>query len=207
MSDDNVCFEVRRDALAETRVVTDPPATPGAGGALLRVDAFALTANNVTYGVAGDAIGYWQFFPAQDGTAGGWGRIPVWGFGDVVASEVDGLAAGDRVYGYFPMAGYLHVRPEHVGAHGFTDASTHRAELPPVYNHYTRTSTDPAYRPELETMQMLFRPLFTTSFFLDDFLDDNDFFGARTVVLSSRTLVLYSLPSLESWAVAWIEKL
>ena len=49
----------------------------------LRVERFGLTANNVTYGAFGDQLGYWQFFAAPEG----WGRIPVWGFGEVVASR------------------------------------------------------------------------------------------------------------------------
>ncbi len=197
MSDHNDVLEVRRDRLEETRVVTEPVPEPGPGEALLRVDAFAFTANNVTYGVAGDMVGYWQFFPAVGGREGGWGRIPVWGFADVVSSTVDGMAPGDRFYGYFPMAGYLLVKPERVTDHGFHDGAKHRAELPPVYNSYTRTSTDPAYRSDQEAMQMLFRPLFTTSFFLDDFLADNDFFGAKTVVLSSAS-------SKTSFGLAWL---
>src|SRR5690606_16361134 len=121
----------------------------------------ALTANNITYGVAGDSIGYWQFFPAQGGADGGWGRIPVWGFGDVVRSAAEGVAAGERFYGYFPMASHLVVKPERITGHGFRDGAAHRAALPPVYNNYTLTRTDAAYRPDQEAMQMLFRPLFT----------------------------------------------
>ena len=34
------------------------------GEVLLQVEKFSFTANNVTYGVAGDSIGYWNFFPA-----------------------------------------------------------------------------------------------------------------------------------------------
>ena len=197
MSEQNQVLEVRRDRLDETRIVTEPLPELGAGDALLRVDAFALTANNVTYAVAGDSIGYWKFFPARGGAESGWGRIPVWGFGDVVRSTVDGLAEGDRFYGYFPMASHLLVKPQRITNRGFADGGAHRAELPPVYNNYTRTSTDPGYRAEQETMQMLFRPLFTTSFFLDDFLDDNDFFGARSVILSSAS-------SKTSFGLAWL---
>lgn len=197
MSDQNQAFEVRRDRLGETRIVTEPLPELEEGEALLRVDAFALTANNITYGVAGDSIGYWQFFPAQGGAEGGWGRIPVWGFGDVVRSTVDGLAHGERFYGYFPMASHLAVKPQRITEHGFSDGTPHRSPLPPVYNNYTRTRTDPAYRPEHEAMQMLFRPLFTTSFFLDDFLDENEFFGTKTVVLSSAS-------SKTAFGLAWI---
>ena len=96
-------FEVRRDRLDETRLVSEPLREAAPGEALIRVDAFALTANNITYGVAGDSIGYWQFFPASsDGDS--WGRIPVWGFGDVIESRADGISEGQRFYGYFPMA-------------------------------------------------------------------------------------------------------
>src|SRR5690242_13818907 len=66
------------------------------GRVLLAIDAFALTANNVTYAVFGDAMRYWQFFPAHDE----WGRIPVWGFADVVRSAHDDVPVGERVYGY-----------------------------------------------------------------------------------------------------------
>lgn len=192
-ADENPVFEVERERLAQTRVVAEPVTDPAPGEVLLKIDAFALTANNITYGVAGDAIGYWQFFPADDG----WGRIPVWGFGDVVASTVDGMAVGDRFYGYFPMARYLTVKAERVSEHGFSDGAAHRAALPPLYNHYTRTRTDPAYRADQEAMQMLFRPLFYTSFFLDDFLAENDFFGAGTVVLSSAS-------SKTAFGLAWM---
>jgi len=99
-------FEVRRDQLAETRIVSEavPPAEPGE--ALLRIDAFALTANNITYGVTGDMIGYWQFFPAADE---GWGRIPVWGFADVLSSELVDVA--DLLRNDFPQA---LLRPTHL---------------------------------------------------------------------------------------------
>jgi len=199
MTQQTQAFEVRRDRLGDTRIVTDTLPEPAAGEAMVKVDAFAFTANNITYAVAGDTIGYWRFFPAQGDTDEGWGRIPVWGFGDVVQSNADGVMEGERFYGYFPMAGHLLVKPQRVSGQGFSDGAAHRAELPPVYNHYTRTATDPAYRADQEAIQMLFRPLFTTSFFLDDFLDDNDFFGAATVLLTSAS-------SKTAFGLAWLLK-
>ena len=71
--------------LAELRVA--PAAELAEGEALLAVERFSVTANNVTYGAMGDAFGYWQFFPAPDG----FGRIPVWGFATVVASKAEGI--------------------------------------------------------------------------------------------------------------------
>lgn len=152
------------------------------GGVLLKVDTFALTANNITYGVAGDML-YWQFFPAREGM----GRIPVWGFGDVLASTVPEIAVGERVYGYFPMSTHLLIQPGEITPRGFVDASAHRAALPPVYNQFTRVAADPTYDASAEAAQASFRPLFTTSFLIDGFLADNDFFGAKTVVLTSAS--------------------
>jgi Protein of unknown function (DUF2855) len=62
-----------------------------------------------------------------------------------------------------------------------------RQGLPAVYNQYTRCSTDPAYEERLEAEQMLLKPLFITSFLIDDFLADKDFFGARSIILSSAS--------------------
>ncbi|ANZ34811.1 hypothetical protein BBK82_00685 [Lentzea guizhouensis] len=159
----------------------DVPAVSG-GEALLRVDRVGLTANNVTYGVFGDAIGYWNFFPATAPR----GIVPVWGFADVVESAVDGLPTGTRVYGYLPMSSHVVVRPS-LDAGGFVDVSEHRTGLPSAYNRYFTTTGDPAYVAEHEDLQMLYRPLFYTSFLLADQLADNDHHGARSVVISSAS--------------------
>lgn len=174
---------VRRDALTETKLDDPPRPALAAGEARLRVDRFALTANNITYAVFGAAMGYWNFFPAPEG----WGRVPVWGFADVVESTLDELPEGTRVYGYLPMSHELVVVPTRVDARRFVDASPHRAAMAAAYNEYTRTVADPAYDAAHEDAQMLLRPLFTTGFLLDDFLDANDRFGASTVVLSSAS--------------------
>lgn len=153
------------------------------GAVLLAVDKFALTANNITYAVAGDSIGYWQFFPAPDG----WGRIPVWGFADVLASSVDGIGPGERVYGYLPMSTHLMVEPVALKPASFNDGAAHRLSLPPVYNQYLRVAADPGYSADREDEQMLYRPLYMTSWLLDDFLDLNGFFGADAVILTSAS--------------------
>jgi hypothetical protein len=174
-----VLIEVRRDDLRTTRRIDDVP-TAGPGQLLLRVGRFALTSNNVTYAAFGDAMRYWDFFPAA---GEGWGRVPVWGFADVEASNVDGIAAGERVYGYFPMGSHLVVTPERVSSGGFVDASDHRAALPPVYNQYSRVPSGG----ERERETCILRPLFTTSFLLDDGLDDDDMFGASSVIIGSAS--------------------
>ena len=176
-------FLVNRADLAKCSL--EPAAVPDIdpGEALLRVDRFALTANNITYGVAGDALGYWQFFPAE----GDWGRIPVWGIGTVSASRAEGVAAGSRYYGYFPMSGHLVVTPGKVGPGGFADHAAHRQSLPPVYNQYALMTAALGFPPRHDNHQMVYRPLFTTSFVLDDYFADNGCFGAEQVVVASAS--------------------
>jgi len=164
---------------------------PGPGQALLRVDLFGFSANNITYATFGDAMGYWAFFPARDG----YGRVPVWGFADVVASAVPGVEPGSRYFGYFPPSTHLMVTPGDVTDSGFVDASPHRSALPAVYNQYVDTANDPSYDPAHEAIAALLRPLFLTAFLLDDFLDDNDHFGSESVVVtsaSSKTAFLFA---------------
>ena len=174
-------FEVRRDDLRTTRVIDgEPPAERvGDGQVQLRVDRFGLSANNVTYGAFGDAMSYWSFFPAGEP---GWGRVPVWGFGDVVASGVEGIEPGERFYGYFPMSSHHTLRPRVTGA-GFVDDAAHRRELPPVYNDYLRTPPDAEHLDET----LLLRPLFATAFLIAAFLRDAGHAGTGAVVLASAS--------------------
>lgn len=176
-------LEVDRSALDRVRVQEDPPLEPADGHALVQVDAFALSANNITYAVFGDAMKYWDFFPAADP----WGRIPVWGFGSVVASSSPDLAVGERLYGYYPMASHLLVTPGRADKRGVADTAPHRAALASAYNRYVRCATDPVYRQDREDHQMLLYPLYFTSFLVDDFLADNEDFGAEQIVISSAS--------------------
>ena len=179
-------FEVKRGDLRESRLVESAkPAGDAlqAGQVLLRIEHFALTANNITYATFGDVMQYWNFFPAQSG----WGRVPVWGFAVVEASYHEQVLVGERVYGYFPMSSHLLVQADRISPAGFIDASAHRQPMAAIYNQYTRCASDPGYDAAHEAEQMLLRPLFMTSFLIDDFLADNQFFGARRVVLSSAS--------------------
>lgn len=154
------------------------------GEVVLQLERFALTTNNITYAAFGEAMNYWDFFPAAEA---GWGHMPVWGFADVVTSDIGGIEPGERFYGYFPIASHVRMRPERVSPRGFYDGAAHRRELVSAYNQYTRCSADEAYRADLADYQMLLRPLFITSFMLADFLRDNAFFGATRLVVSSAS--------------------
>lgn len=177
-------FVVDRANLRDGRWVEDAAPALEDGTARMRIGPFALTSNNITYAALGESMGYWRFFPTGDPATG---CIPVWGFASVTETSCAGVAVGDRFYGYYPIADDVVLRPEHLDGSGFVDGAQHRRPLPPIYNRYVACDRDPGYRVELEAQQALLRPLFSTSFLLDDFLCDNRYFGANTVILSSAS--------------------
>ena len=162
----------------------DDAAVPevGDGQVLFRVDRFAFTANNISYALAGDMLGYWRFFPAPEG----WGRLPTMGFGDVIASKHPDVAVGTRCFGFYPMSRYLLIEPSAAGPGGIMDGAAHREGLAPAYNQYSPTGSDALYQPEHEDALMLMRGLFMTSFLADDFLADKGF-GEQAVLISSAS--------------------
>lgn len=179
-------FIVKRDDFSQSKFVDAKPVAEielKPGELTLEVEKFAFTANNITYAVAGDMLSYWDFFPAEDG----WGRVPVWGIAKVTASAHDEVSVGERYYGYFPMSDYLVVQAQRVNKTGFIDGSEHRSHLAPTYNQYQLMTEDNGFVPEQDDHQIVLRPLFMTGFVIADFLFDNDFYGAQTVVLSSAS--------------------
>jgi hypothetical protein len=168
-----------------TAAISEGPSRPlQEGEARLRVDRFALTANNITYAAFGEAMRYWDFFPGSSSE----GHLPVWGFAEVEECRATGgLEIGERIYGYFPAGDELIVEPGRIDAGSFVDTSPHRADLPPAYNRYTRCASDPGYRADLEAVQMVLQPLFITSFLIDLHLRDTGFLGARRVSLTSAS--------------------
>jgi hypothetical protein len=179
-------FIVARNDLQQCKTIATrlPDAAQLPDGALLiRIDRFAFTANNITYAVLGDQLKYWQLFPAPES----FGNIPVWGFGDVIASRHPGISEGESLFGYFPMATHLVIEAADVSKRGLRDAAAHRQGVAPVYNLYARVSGDAAYAGRQGDYQALLRPLFMLSFLVDDFLAENEFYGARSVMLSSAS--------------------
>lgn len=168
-----------RDVIIKTREL----APLEDGQVLVAIDKFGLTANNVSYAVSGDFIGYWKYYPAEDK----WGKVPVWGFANVVESNHPDVPVGERLWGFFPMADYAVLQPGKVSKRNIHDASAHRADLPALYNQYARASQDEDYLKALETERCLLFPLFTTSYVLYDYLIDNDFFGAKQVLIGSAS--------------------
>ena len=132
----------------------------------------------------GEAMNYWDFFPVDEN---GWAHMPVWGFADVVDSKAEGVPEGTRIFGYLPPASHLVVQPDRADPLDFVDTTPHRANLPAAYNRYIRVTGLSFYEKENEDQQMLLWPLYFTSFLIDDFLDDEGMFSAKTAVLSSAS--------------------
>jgi len=108
--------------------------------------------------------GYWRFFPAD---VEGFGVVPVWGFARVTESRSDALAKGTRLYGFWPMASHVTLRPEAAGKGAVRDRAAHRSDLPPVYNRYLVVGEMPDCD---SAKQAVFYPLLATSYLLFDFL-------------------------------------
>ena len=142
-------FIVGRTDLRQTRWQDTPAAPLAAGTVRAHIDRFALTSNNITYGAFGEGMNYWSFFPTGEA---GTGCIPVWGFATVTESRCESVAAGERFYGYYPIADEVVLHPVHVDANRFLDGAPHRRELHSVYNQYLRCSSDPLYSPANEAV-------------------------------------------------------
>jgi hypothetical protein len=177
-------FLVRRDDLRVWQATDgeERAAEAAAGAVQFRVERFGVTANNLTYGVFGDALGYWRFYPAADG----WGRIPVWGFGEATASGVEGVRPGDRFYGFWPMSTYVTVQGV-ADDTGFVASTAERAELPMTYNRYARAVPEAGFAPEHDDAAALMLPLFRTGWLIGSQLAAMAWHGARVVVLTSAS--------------------
>ena len=185
----NQTLLVNQNDFRDTALVDAPTGELADGCIRVDIGPFALTANNVTYMVTGDMIGYWKFFdPDAYGIhKDGHGRMPVWGYGMVVASNCDGIEIGERVYGFFPIANQIDMKPVKMSSMGFQDGMDHRTELHSIYNSYTLIAKDPAFHEAFEQVQPILRPLFTTSFLIDDMFAEADFYGAEQIVILSAS--------------------
>ena len=187
MTKTTVQLLVKKDELTRTEIRRLPTPVLAADQVRVRVDRFALTSNNITYAAFGNAMNYWGFYPTGED---GWGIIPVWGFGTVTESTHADVPVGERFYGYYPMASDVVLSPARANPRGFADSVPHRASLHAVYNQYTNCASNPFYDKGVantEDIQSLLRPLFITSWLIDDFFADNQFFGASAAVLSSAS--------------------
>ncbi len=190
-------LEVRRDDHGQVRVADEPDGELAVGSVRLRIDRFAITANNVSYAVYGDRIGYWNFFP----TDGPWGRVPAMGWAEIVESKHADVAVGGRYFGWYPMADSVDIEVA-PSDDGFVDIGAHRVGHAAIYCGFVETTLDPLVDTsvgsnaenaiEIEDRQALLRGLFLTSFLADEFLADpgdgvDPYFGVEQVVVLSAS--------------------
>jgi hypothetical protein len=201
--DGNRVLEIRRSSIGEAEVHDEPQTALVDGQIRLRVDRFAVTANNISYAGAGDLLGYWDFFPSSDPTV--WGRVPAVGYAEIVESRNADLAVGGRYHGWFPMAETVTFTAT-ATRDGFRDDGAHRQAHAPIYRSYTRTDLDPLHddAPDGEDRHALLRVLLLTGFLADEFFADSGgataegappFFGAEQVIVlsaSSKTAIGFS---------------
>jgi len=171
---------VSKTDIRQTEISQSELCDPKDGDAVLAIEGFALTTNNVTYAATGPVIGYWKFFPTGHK---GMGIVPAWGFARVLRSASAQLNAGDRLYGFVPMSSHLTIRPSAKGVN-VRDVAPHRLDLPPVYNIYRRAGDSP---PGDDALRSIFAPLLITSYLLFDFLKDNGWFGAEQIIIGSAS--------------------
>ena len=176
-------LEVQTDRWTETRIQEDIQGELTDNEVLLKIDRLALTANNISYATSADSLGYWRFFPADEG----WGRIPAMGWAVVLASAHPDIEPGERVWGFFPFSTHLKILAGNVSKASFSDVSPHREGLAPVYAQFDRASANPIYEPAREDQDSLLRGLFMTSWLVEDFLEVNQQFGASACLITSAS--------------------
>jgi len=188
MSDLSYSHCITLDDFRKTSILDGFHVNPNAvdeGQVMVKVDKLALTANSISYVLAHQEgiLSYLDSFPAPEGLA----HIPCWGYGDVVYSKSADVAEGERLYGFFPIASHVILTVGEAKPNGFTDTSPGRDAVAPFYSEYNYARKEPGYAPEFEDTVMLFRPLFGTSYLLQSFCQDHEFFGADRVIVTSAS--------------------
>ncbi len=182
----NDIFIVHRRDITRSDFLSVAPVSPEPGEILLKIEKFGLTSNNVTYAALGDSLPYFKFFPIADNPrAEEWACPPVWGIGQIVASATPDLQEGAYVYGFFPAANYITIKPTAVTTSGFR---VDRPGIPPsfgLYNLYSLNQGDPYYKADQEDLMVVLRPVFLTGLLLADYLEVSDFQQAEAVIISS----------------------
>lgn len=183
-------LEVDRGDVDKTRLVDVDLAPLQPGEVRAEVERFAVTANTITYAVAGDMLGYWDFHPADPP----WGRVPAMGWARVIESANPDVEPGGRYFGWFPMSGHVTAQVSPT-ASGLRDDGPHRQAHAAVYRAWTDTRTDadhPGDDVDAEDRHALLRGLFLTGFLADEFFADASYHGADSVLVlsaSSKTAI------------------
>ncbi|MEP3246017.1 MAG: DUF2855 family protein [Sneathiella sp.] len=192
MSGHHWTIHIEKDDISQTNLVRSETMPSLAQGEIeVAVRRFALTANNITYATLGksfgnwtDMPGYWAFFPTASDDKG---QLPVWGFAEVTRSSHPDIQVGEELYGYFPMASHLIMRPSHISASTLVDGAEHRQPLAPVYNQYNRVSDMTELLEDEKDLWPVFRPLLVTGYMICDQYHENNYYGAEQILITSAS--------------------
>jgi len=185
-------FEVARGNPARARLRSMAPEALQVGQIRLRVDCFALTANNATYALLGERFQYFDFFPSG---ASAYALVPVWGYAQVIESMHPEVAVGERLYGFLPMAAQCVITPTKLSPQRMFDGAPHRAQLPAVYQWLQRLGRDAAAAADL--LRPVLQPLALTAFLLREEVAALDPQAGRPLLMSSAS-------SKTAMATAWM---
>lgn len=156
-------ISIKRDDLANSQQELQLT-TPDLGVDEIRVtiESLGLSANNISYAVTGDMLGYWAHFSVEDN----WGVLPVWGFGRVSESNHASINVGERIFGFLPMASEVIFKPDSVSDICFSDTSAQRAGLHPWYTRCYRCGSDPLFSESRTDIQPIMWALFMTGWMM-----------------------------------------
>jgi len=120
------------------------------------------------------------------------GLIPVWGFGTITNSSHPKIHVGERVYGYFAPTRYLlvSISPSDLNKFSFYVSRPHLPADRRPYNQIIRCTADPQYTPTSigEDLTMLYRPLFWTSYWCEDWIHWSNYrSGVSHILISSAS--------------------
>lgn len=183
---DNQALIVSRDDLRQCKIISAALAEPAVGEALLKIETFGLSSNNITYLALGDVLPYRDIFPVPSETAAkDWCSAPVWGVARVLESKSPHVEKDDRVYGLFPASRFVTLDPTEPTPGGFRVERPHVPAQLAFYQQYGVLGRDPFFLPGQEELMAVMRPLFLTGLLLDDYFRETRFAGAERVVVSS----------------------
>ena len=107
------------------------------------------------------------------------------GYGDIVQSKHPDIIVGDRIYGFLPIASHITMIPGDV-SHSDLRMPVNAGLLCHRFIMNTPYQIRARYAPEFEEAIML-QPLFGTSFLMQSYCEDHDFYGAKRIVVTSAS--------------------
>jgi len=105
-----------------------------------------------------------------------------------VASAHSRVGVGRRVHGYLAMSSYVVKQLDDQRSKYTIDVALNgMPEDRRPYRQLTFCDTDALYRPNREDEMMLYQPLFWTAYWMEDSLNETNYRGLKTILISSAS--------------------